>query len=132
MENSTSVMRPPILDGKNYAYWKVTVKVYIKSIDERVWQLILTGWTPPVTTNTETRVEIIKPEQSWATEEDRLVNYNFKAFNVIFATVDVNQFKLISTCESAREAWTILENTHEGTSVVKISKLQMLVSKFED
>ena len=88
--------------------------------------------TPPITANAETRVETVKPEQNWSTKEDRLANYNFKALNVIFATVDVNQFKLISVCESAREARTILENAHEGTSAVKISKLQILASKFED
>ena len=66
---------------------------------------------------------VLKPEQSWTTEEDRLANYNFKELNAIFATVNVNQFKLISACESAREAWTILENAHEGTSAIKISKL---------
>ena len=132
MESSTNMLRPPVLDGKNYVYWKVRVKAYIKSIDERVWRSILTGWTPPVTTNVETRVETVKPEQNWSTEEDRLANYNFKALNVIFATIDVNQFKLISVYESAREAWIILENEHEGTSAVKISKLQMLASKFKD
>ena len=90
MENSTSVLRPPMLDGKNYAYWKVRVKAYIKSIDERVWRSILIRWTPPVTTNVETRVETVKPEQNWSTEKDRLANYNFKALNAIFATIDVN------------------------------------------
>ena len=123
MENSNNVLCPPMLDGKNYVYWKVRVKAYIKSIDERVWRSILTGWTLPVTTNTETRVETIKPEQSWTIEENRLANYNFKALNAIFATVDVNKFKLISACESAREVWIILENAYERTSTVKISKL---------
>ena len=61
-----------------------------------------------------------------------MANYNFKALNAIFATIDVNQFKLTSACEFAMEAWIILENAHEGTSAVKISKLQMLASKFED
>ena len=132
MENSTNVLRPPVLDGKNYAYWKVRVKAYIKSIDERVWRSILIGWTPPVTTNAETRVETVKLEQNWSIEEDRLANYNFKTLNVIFATIEVNQFKLISTCESAKEAWIILKNAHEGTSAIKISKLHMLASKFKD
>ena len=34
--------------------------------------------------------------------------------------------------ECAKDAWTILQNAHEGTPLVKISKLQMLASKFED
>ena len=91
----------------------------------------MTRWAPLVITNAETRAETLKPKQSWTTEKARLANNNFKALNVIFATIDVNQFKLISACEFAREAWIILENTHEGTSSVKISKLQILASKFE-
>ena len=43
----------------------------------------------------------------------------------------MNQFKLISTCESAKEAWEILQVAHEGTAAVKISKLQILTTKFE-
>ena len=50
----------------------------------------------------------------------------------IFATIDVTQFKLISACESARDAWIILQNAHKGTSSIKILKLQMLASRFED
>ena len=61
-----------------------------------------------------------------------MANNNFKTLNVIFATVDVTQFKLIFACESAKDTWIILENAHEGTSGVKISKLKMLASKFED
>ena len=57
---------------------------------------------------------------------------NFKALNVIFASVDANQFKLISFCECAKDAWNILQTTHEGTPLVKISKLQMLAIRFED
>ena len=92
----------PMLDGKNYVYWKVRVKVFIKSIDESVWQTIFTRWSPPVTTNDETKVVTLKPEERWTTEEECLAKNNFKALNVIFATVDVIQFKLISTCEFAK------------------------------
>ena len=51
---------------------------------------------------------------------------------MLFLLLLMPQFKLISACESARDAWIILQNTHEGTSSVKISKLQMLASIFED
>lgn len=32
----------------------------------------------------------------------------------------------------AKEAWTILETSYEGTKAVKASKLQMLTSSFEE
>jgi len=42
------------------------------------------------------------------------------------------ELKRISLCEIAKEAWEILEVTHEGTKAVKNFKLQMLTSKFEE
>jgi hypothetical protein len=46
--------------------------------------------------------------------------------------VSLEEFKRISLCEIATDAWEILEVTHEGTKIVKNSKLQMLTSKFEE
>ena len=45
-----------------------------------------------------------KPELVWTHEENILTNHNSKALNAIFNAVDKNQFKLISTCESVKEA----------------------------
>ena len=38
----------------------------------------------------------------------------------------------MSSIEVVKEAWTILETTYEGTNVVKIVKLQRLISSFEE
>jgi hypothetical protein len=43
-----------------------------------------------------------------------------------------SEFVRISSCESAKEAWQILETTYEGTKLVKSAKLQMLISRFEE
>ena len=49
----------------------------------------MTEWSPFVTTNNETKVVTSKPEKRWTTKEERIANNNFKAFNVIFVTIDV-------------------------------------------
>ncbi|KAK2396393.1 gag-protease polyprotein [Trifolium repens] len=41
-------------------------------------------------------------------------------------------FKLINTCTEAKQAWEILQTAHEGTSKVRMSKLQLLATKFEN
>ncbi|TYK18161.1 gag-pol polyprotein [Cucumis melo var. makuwa] len=56
---------------------------------------------------------------------------NARAINAIFNSVDLNVFKLINSCSTAKEAWRILEVAYEGTSIVKISRLQLITSKFE-
>ena len=94
MKSSVAVARPPLLDDKNYAYWKIRVNAYIKATDERSWKSVVIGWTPPTVTTDE--VTTIKSEETWTKAKNNLANFNFKALNAIFSHVDANQFKLIS------------------------------------
>ncbi|RVX14629.1 hypothetical protein CK203_011936 [Vitis vinifera] len=49
----------------------------------------------------------------------------------IFSDISMDEFRRIVTCTSAKEAWDILQVTHEETNVTKVSKFQMLTSRFE-
>ncbi|KAG2720351.1 hypothetical protein I3760_02G031800 [Carya illinoinensis] len=118
---STSLYVPPYFDGENYAYWKVRMRAFLKSLDERVWHLVERGWTKP-----EISID------AWTKDEINNFNLNSKGLNAIFMAVSSEEFKRISMCEIAKEAWDILDVTHEGTIIVKNSKLQMLTSKFEE
>ena len=53
-------------------------------------------------------------------------NFNSRALNALFFGVTNEEFKRISSIEVAKEAWTILETTYEGTKAVKTVKLQTL------
>ena len=52
--------------------------------------------------------------------------------NALFSAVINEEFKKISSTETAKEAWTILQTTYEGTKDVKDSKLQRLTTSFEE
>ena len=52
--------------------------------------------------------------------------------NALFSAVTNEEFKKISSTETAKEAWTILQTTYEGTKAVKDSKLQRLTTSFEE
>ena len=52
--------------------------------------------------------------------------------NALFSAITNNEFKKISSIEIAKEAWTILQTTYEGTKAVKDSKLQRLTTSFEE
>ncbi|XP_073045932.1 uncharacterized protein [Primulina eburnea] len=127
---SNTVFRPPVLDGSNYALWKVKMRMYIKSIEERAWQRVLDGWSPPriVDDDGDSRS---KPESSWSNDEVQTSNFNSKALNAIFTSVDINMFCLITNCISGKEAWDILQKHCEGSEIVRRTKLRMLTSKFE-
>src|ERR1051325_11584720 len=125
--------RPRILDGSNYDMWKPRMAEYIKSLDSRAWKDILKGWTHPVIVGADNQpTGELKPKENWSKEDDELALANSKDLNSIFGGVDRNIFRLINTCEVAKDDWEILKTTHEGNSKVKMSKLQLLTSKFEN
>ena len=75
---------------------------------------------------------VLKPEEEWSTVEDELNLGNSNALNALFNGVDKNMFKMIKQCTVAKDAWEILKTTHEGTSKVKSSRLQLLTTQFEN
>ena len=52
--------------------------------------------------------------------------------NALFSVVMNEEFKKISSIETAKEAWIILQTTYEGNKAVKDSKLQRLTTSFEE
>lgn len=93
------------------------MRAFLKSIDERVWASVVSGWRhPTIVENGETRP---KPIEIWTKAELDLANNNSKAIHAIFNAVNVNQMKIITNCEIAKDAWDKLQVKNEGTDLVK-------------
>ena len=82
---------------------------------------IKVGWTKPT-----------NPLVSWDDDKIKTTNFNSRALDALFSVVTNEEFKKISSTESTNEAWTILQNTYEGTKAVKDSKFQRLTISFEE
>ena len=97
------------------------MRAFLQSLDKKVWQVVKIGWT--------------KPTKALVDQDDakiKTANFNSKALNALFSAVTNEEFKKISSTETAKEAWTILQTTYEGTNAVKDSKLQRLTTSFEE
>ena len=112
MEHNHSLLIPPHFDGNNNAYWKVKMKAFLKSLDERVCLFVENGWERPTT-----------PVSEWNTAQKEAANFNSKAINAIFNIVSMKEFKRISNVEVDHTTWNILQTVHEGTKAIKINKL---------
>ena len=121
MDKGQSLIIPPLFDGTNYAYWKVHMRAFLRSLDEKVWQAVEICWTKPA--------EVLA---NWDDAKIKTTNFNSKALNALFNAVTNEEFKKISSTETAKEAWTILQTPYEGTKVVKDSKLQKLTTSFKE
>ena len=117
MDKSQSLNASPYFDGSNYAFWKVCMRAFLYAIDETVWDSIENGLVRPTIAKSE-----------WDNATLALANTNSKAINAIFCGVSTDEFHRISHVKTAKEAWTILETTYEGTKKVKDTKLQMLTT----
>ena len=97
------------------------MRAFLQSLDEKVWQTIEIGWTKPKEASAD-----------WDDAKIKAVNFNSRALNALFSVVTNEEFKKISSTKTAKEAWTILPTTYEGTKAVKDSKLQRLTTSFKE
>ena len=72
-----------------------------------------------------------KPKAQWSKDNKYASNCNNKAMNGIYNGVSAEEFRRISICKTAKEAWEVLQTVYEGTYTVKQSKLQRLTKEFE-
>ena len=101
MDRGQSLIIPPLFDGTNYAYWKVRMRVFLQSLDEKVWQAMEIGWTKP-----------IEAPADWDDAKIKVANFKSRALNALFSAVINEEFRKISSTKTAKEAWTILQTTY--------------------
>ena len=121
MDRGQSLIISPLFDGTNYAYWKVCIRDFLQSLDEKVWQAAEIG-----------RTKSKEALADWDDNKIKAANFNNRALNALFSVVTNEEFKKISSTETAKEPWTTLQTTYEGTKAVKDSKLQKLTTNFEE
>ena len=97
MDREQSLIIPHLFDGTNYAYWKVRIRAFLQSLDKKMWQAVEIGWT--------------KPKEALTDGDDakiKAANFNSGALNALVGAINNEEFKKISSIETAKEAWTIL------------------------
>ena len=103
MDRGQSLIIPPLFDDTNYAYWKVRMRAFLQSLNEKVWQAVEIGWTKPK-----------EAPADWDEAKIKVANFNSRALNALFSAVTNEEFKKISYTKIAKEAWTVLQTTYEG------------------
>ena len=96
MKHGHSLIIPPHFDRNNNVYWKVWMKAFLKSINERAWNSIEYRWEKPTT-----------PMNEWQTSQKEAAAFNSKTMNAIFNTVSMEEFRRIFNVEIAHTAWNI-------------------------
>ncbi|KAL4273774.1 hypothetical protein GQ457_13G017090 [Hibiscus cannabinus] len=120
--DSQPTNKPPYFNGASYAYWKNRMKLFMQAFDLEAWKVIVSGYTPPSSTDMET----------WNNEENKKFSTNAKAMHLIFCALGPDEYGRVSSCSNAKEIWDKLEVTHEGTNEVKETKIGLLNLDYEN
>lgn len=89
--------------------------------------MVIKKWEVPVDSTTKEP----KAKTSWMIEEKKRVVANSWPLNAIFGGVSKEQFKLISTCETGKEACDALCSAFEGSTTVRKANLHQVIIKFD-
>ena len=73
------------------------MRAFLQLLNEKVWEAVEIGWTKPKGAPAD-----------WDDAKIKAANFNNRALNALFSAVTNEDFKKISSIETAKEAWTIL------------------------
>jgi len=125
-----SINRPPMFGGVNYVFWKIRMKIFMESIDMKIWDAVVNGPFIPMHVVKEENVK--KTWSEWSESEKKKAQYDSLAKNIIACALNMDEFFRVSQCVSAKEMWEILEVTHEGgTDDAKRARKYTLIQECE-
>ena len=116
--NSTQ-LSVPILDGKNYNWWCVQMRVLFDY--HELWDVVESGVSALAANATEAQR---------VAHRDRKKNDN-KALYLIHQGMNDETFEQIEGATTASEAWTILSTNYTGDDKIKRVRLQTLRRQYE-
>ena len=68
------------------------MRAFLQSLDEKMWQVMEIDWTKPT-----------EASANWDDAKIKAANFNSRALNALFSAVTKEEFKKISSAETAKE-----------------------------
>ena len=96
----------PFFDGTDYPLWKHKMEFYLDSGTINLWDVILDGWTHPMTK--EGDKEIFKAVKDWTKEQKEANTKNRKAITVLLSYILREEYNEVQRCDSAKDIWETL------------------------
>ncbi|XP_058726428.1 uncharacterized protein LOC131597772 [Vicia villosa] len=92
-----SILEPPYFDRENCTEWKEHMKIFIQSVDYKLWLVIKNG------------TEIEKSEDEFNDEDMKMMEQEAKAKHILFCALNPDDRKRVACCNTAKEMWDELD-----------------------
>ncbi|GJY23398.1 zf-CCHC domain-containing protein [Tanacetum coccineum] len=122
-----SMQRPPLLEPNGFCFWKARFETYVKSKDIDLWQVIQNGnfYFEETKLMKETPYELLKDI------EKKQLGKNEEAKMTIYNALPHKEYERVFMCKTAKEVWHTLIITHQGNSLVKNCKIDLLTQEYK-
>ncbi|XP_070011282.1 uncharacterized protein [Nicotiana sylvestris] len=99
--------------------------------DCELWDIICNGPYVPTKVLEELPFSMAKTSKEYTEADKKDVEKNFRAKKILVCGIGPKEYNRISTYDTAKEIWEAFQTTHEGTTQVKQSKIDMLTTEYE-
>ncbi|CAH9126268.1 unnamed protein product [Cuscuta epithymum] len=130
LEEGYSTVRPPMFNGQFYQFWKSRMENFIKADNYQVWNVIEGGDNVITKLNGEGKI-VPKPKAEFTTNDYQKLEHNAQALKYLICGLGPAEHNRVLGCKTAKQMWDLLEVTHEGTSRVKKSKIDIFMRNYE-
>ncbi|XP_070007345.1 uncharacterized protein [Nicotiana sylvestris] len=131
IEEGQSTYRPPKFNGQYYGWWKTRMHDFMMAEESKLWDIICDGPHVSMKKLEETRPLVPKGRREYNDIDRKVVEKNYHAKKILMCGIGPNEYNRVSACDTAKEIWEALQTTHEGTTQVKQSKIDMLTTEYE-
>ncbi|XP_075103751.1 uncharacterized protein LOC142178318 [Nicotiana tabacum] len=99
--------------------------------DSELWDVIYDRPFVPTKNLGDPAIAIPKTRKEFNAADQKAVEKNFRAKKILVCGIGPDEYNRISACQSAKKICEALQTTHEGTTKVKQSKIDMLTTEYE-
>ncbi|XP_009782661.2 uncharacterized protein [Nicotiana sylvestris] len=99
--------------------------------DSKLWNVIYDRPFVPTNNLGDPVVAIPKMKKEFNDIDRKAIEQNFYAKKILMCSIGPDEYNKISACQSVKDIWEALQTTHEGTTQVKQSKIDMLTTEYE-
>nr|XP_009782661.1 PREDICTED: uncharacterized protein LOC104231371 [Nicotiana sylvestris] len=130
-EEGQSTYKPLRFNGQYYGWWKTRMHDFIMADDSKLWNVIYDRPFVPTNNLGDPVVAIPKMKKEFNDIDRKAIEQNFYAKKILMCSIGPDEYNKISACQSVKDIWEALQTTHEGTTQVKQSKIDMLTTEYE-
>ncbi|XP_070005905.1 uncharacterized protein [Nicotiana sylvestris] len=130
-EEGQSTYRPPRFNGQYYGWWKTRMHDFMMAKDSEMWDIIFDGPHAPMKKLEKIGPMVSKGRKVYNDIDRKVIEKNHRAKKILMCGIGPDEYNRVSSCDTAKEIWEVLQTAHKGTTQVKQSKIDMITMEYQ-